>query len=78
MPRVPSPDNLEKIVSTKISKNDYDFLREYAKFSYNKANLEQPTVSHMLRLIVKIFREWCDTHPGSKHTESASGTLGNV
>ncbi len=78
MPRLPSPDNLEKIVSTKISKDDYDFLRKYAKLWYNMDKLEQPTVSHMLRLIVKIFHQWCKSHPDSKYVEPESETRGNV
>lgn len=77
MPRLPSPDNLEKIVSTKISIHDYDFLKKYAKQCYNMDKLEQPTVSHMLRLIVKIFHQWTTSHPGSKYAYPDSETPGN-
>jgi hypothetical protein len=56
MPRK-SGEKLEKVVSTKISLEDFMVLERCAKISYNKNLLKQPTISHMLRLILKIWAE---------------------
>ena len=52
MPRKES-EKLEKVVSTKIPLEDFMVLEKYAKICYNKDLLNQPTISHMLRLILK-------------------------
>ena len=44
---------LEKVVSTKIPLEDFMILEKYPKICYNKDLLNQPTISHMLRLILK-------------------------
>ena len=49
-------EELEKIVSTKLSAGDYQFLQKYAKDAYDAGAIELPTVSHAVRLIVKIKR----------------------
>jgi hypothetical protein len=49
-------ENLEKIVSTKLSAEDYQFLQKYAKGAYDAEAIELPTVSHALRLLVKERR----------------------
>ena len=52
MPRKES-EKLEKVVSTKIPLEDFMVLEKNAKICYNKDLLNQPTISHMLRLILK-------------------------
>jgi len=52
MPRK-TGEKLEKVVSTKISMEDFIVLEKCAKICYNKDLLNQPTISHMLRLILK-------------------------
>jgi hypothetical protein len=42
-----------KVVSTNISLEDFIFLEKYARICYNKNLLKQPTISLMLRLIIK-------------------------
>ena len=53
MPRKSTGEKLEKVVSTKISDNDYMLLQKYAKIHYNADMILQPTISHLLRLIIK-------------------------
>jgi len=50
-------EELEKIVSTKLSSGDYVFLDRYAKALYGRGIIEMPTVSHALRLLVKTKRD---------------------
>jgi hypothetical protein len=52
MPRK-AGEKLEKVVSTKISLEDFMVLEKYARICYNKDLLNQPTISHMLRLVLK-------------------------
>ena len=53
MPRKSTGEKLEKVVSTKISDNDFMLLQKYAKIHYNTDMILQPTISHLLRLIIK-------------------------
>ncbi len=53
MPRKPTGEKLEKVVSTKISVDDFILLEKYARIYYNQNSLVQPTISHMLRWIIK-------------------------
>ena len=53
MPRKSTGEKLEKVVSTKISDNDFMLLQKYAKIHYNADMILQPTISHLLRLIIK-------------------------
>ena len=53
MPRKSTGEKLEKVVSTKISDNDFMVLQKYAKIHYNADMILQPTISHLLRLIIK-------------------------
>ena len=46
---------MEKVVSTKISHADFMALEKYARIRYNENRLRQPTVSRMLRSIVKAW-----------------------
>ena len=53
MPRKSTGEKLEKVVSTKISDNDFMLLQKYARIQYNANMILQPTISHLLRLIIK-------------------------
>jgi hypothetical protein len=53
VPRKPTGERLEKVVSTKISVDDFILLEKYARMYYNQNSLVQPTISHMLRWIIK-------------------------
>ena len=57
MPRKETGEKLEKVVSTKISSEDFAFLEKYARICYNKDLLNQPTISHMVRFVLK---RWAD------------------
>ena len=48
-----SGDKLDKNISSIISLEDFKFLERYAKFYYNTEVLRQPTISHMVRHILK-------------------------
>ncbi|HEX9318995.1 MAG TPA: hypothetical protein VF884_08680 [Nitrososphaeraceae archaeon] len=50
-------ERLEKVVSTKIPLDDYKLLEKYAKIRYNQNKLPLPTISHMLR---RMIRGWAD------------------
>lgn len=54
MPRRRS--GLDRVVSTKVSADDFDFLERYARFSYIKNYIPQPTVSQVLRVMVSDYR----------------------
>lgn len=53
MPRKETGEKLEKVVSTKISLEDFMLLEKYAIIGYNHSLLTQPTISHQLRYILK-------------------------
>jgi anionic cell wall polymer biosynthesis LytR-Cps2A-Psr (LCP) family protein len=53
LPRKIQGEKLEKVVSTNISLADFDLLKKYARINYEVNVLTLPTVSHMLRAIVK-------------------------
>jgi hypothetical protein len=52
LPRKTEGEKLEKVVSTTLSLADFDLLKKYARINY-EVNALTPTVSHMLRRIVK-------------------------
>ena len=52
-PRKTEGEKLEKVVSTTLSVADFDLLKKYARLNYEINALTFPTVSHMLRAIVK-------------------------
>lgn len=53
MPGKTEGEKLEKVVSTTLSVADFDLLKKYARINYEINALTFPTVSHMLRAIVK-------------------------
>jgi hypothetical protein len=53
MPRKETGEKLEKVVSTKISLEDFKLLKKYVKIVYNHSLLTQPTISHQIRYILK-------------------------
>ena len=56
MPRKASAEKLERVVSTNISLDDFEFFSgKYAKIRYNEDKIVQPTRSHLLRLIIKTW-----------------------
>jgi predicted transcriptional regulator len=55
MPRKNTGQKLEKVVSTKIALADFIVLEKYARIRYNENKLRQPTVSRLLRVIIKSW-----------------------
>jgi hypothetical protein len=55
MPKRVTGEQLKKVVSTKLSEDDFNMLQSSAKVFYNRDLILQPTVSHMLRRIVKAW-----------------------
>jgi hypothetical protein len=55
MPRKASAEKLKRVVSTKISVDDFELLGKYTKIRYNEDKIVQPTISHLLRLIIKSW-----------------------
>lgn len=53
MPRISKGEKLEKVVSSNISASDFMLLKKYARIRYNQNKLPQPTISHLLRAIIK-------------------------
>ena len=53
MPRKSTGQKLEKVVSTKISVDDFKLLEKYAKTQYNRRLRVQPIISQLLRRIIK-------------------------
>ncbi len=53
MPRKETGEKLERVVSTKISLEDFMLLEKYAKIGYDHSLLTQPTISHQIRYILK-------------------------
>jgi hypothetical protein len=53
LPRKTEGEKLEKVVSTTLSVANFDLLKKYARINYEINALTFPTVSHMLRAIVK-------------------------
>jgi hypothetical protein len=68
MPRKGS--GLDRVVSTKLPAEDFDFLERYARLCYNKNYISQPTVSHVLRMMVTSYKRWILTHNESKQNVS--------
>ena len=53
LPRKIEGAKLEKVLSTTLSVADFELLKKYARIKYEANELALPTVSHMLRFIVK-------------------------
>ena len=66
-------EDLKRIVSTKLSSDDYLFLENYAKWLYNTGKIELPSVSRALRKMVKLRKEAVKAHQsqGSSDLEKA-------
>jgi hypothetical protein len=60
-------EKLTKVVSTKISEEDYSFLKRKAKILYNDEKLDQPNTSQLLRLIIK---NWVENTRKNETTEN--------
>lgn len=58
MPRREIGETLEKVVSTKISYDDFNLLEKYAKIAYNHNIIRLPTISHMLR---RVIQDWASS-----------------
>ena len=61
MPRKSTGEKLEKVVSTKICDDDFMLLQKYAKIHFNQNQLVQPTISHLLRWIIKRWANFATT-----------------
>ena len=57
MPKRKTGDRLEKVVSSKITKQEFTFLQGQANGLYFAGLIELPTVSHAVRFIIKEWRE---------------------
>jgi hypothetical protein len=57
MPRRPTGEKLDKVISTKIPFSDLQLLEEYARLEYNRRHIPQPTISMLLRLIIARWAE---------------------
>ena len=62
----PNRPRLEKIVSTKITAEDFRLLKIKSKQLYNQNHIELPTVSHLLRWIIT---RWCEKQGSIKYEE---------
>jgi hypothetical protein len=71
MPRKATGEKLEKVVSTKIGLADFIVLEKYARIRYNENRLKQPTISHLLRKLIKL---WAD---GRRKEEVAGPSRSN-
>jgi hypothetical protein len=71
MPRKTTGEKLERVVSTKIGLADFIVLEKYARIRYNENKLKQPTISHMLR---KLIKGWAD----GKRKEEAGSSRDNI
>lgn len=70
MPRERS--GLDRVVSTKLPAEDFDFLERYARLCYIKNYISQPTVSHVLRMMVTSYKRWTLARNESKQNVSPS------
>ena len=52
MPRKTEGEKLEKVVSTKVTATHFKLLEKYARIRYNQNSIAQPTISHLLRIII--------------------------
>ncbi len=57
MPRLSIGEKLDKVVSTTITSTDFEMLKKYAKIRYNQDYITQPTISHLLRAVI---RQWAN------------------
>ena len=46
---------LTKVISTKLGKDNFEFLQNCAKQYYDRGYIRQPTISHVLRIIVQTY-----------------------
>lgn len=55
LPRKEIGEKLEKVISSKLPLADFKFFESYAKKMYIENMINQPTISHVIRYIV---RDW--------------------
>lgn len=55
MPRKKSEEQLGKVISSIISLEDFKLLEKYTRFYYTQGTLKQPTISHIVRHILKVW-----------------------
>jgi hypothetical protein len=72
MPKRVTGEQLKKVVSTKLSEDDFNMLQSSAKVYYNRNLIFQPTVSHMLRRIVKV---WVNSMRKKQNNIANTGTV---
>jgi len=68
VPKKATGEKLEKVVSTKISVDDFILLEKNARMYYNQNWLVQPTISHMLRYIIQ---RWAKVVKGKEIIKNA-------
>ena len=62
------------VVSTKISEEDLELLRQAAKERYEDGQLDDPSVSNLLRLFVKTYIRLWQEDKQSFNTQSVYPT----
>ncbi|MEP6576746.1 MAG: hypothetical protein ABJB85_09990 [Nitrososphaerota archaeon] len=55
MTRKVTGEKLEKVISTKITTKKYELLEKYAREYYIQKNIDQPTVSVLLRTMIDVW-----------------------
>ena len=65
LPRKAEGERLEKVVSTKVTATHFNLLEKYARIRYNENSISQPTISHLLRIIIA---QWA----GARHREESA------
>jgi hypothetical protein len=80
LPRKAEGERLEKVVSTKVTATHFKLLEKYARIRYNQNSISQPTISHLLRIIIAqwavfiqkqesaLDRKTVSSSPGKAHT----------
>jgi hypothetical protein len=53
MPRKKSDEKLTKVISSVVSLEDFNLLEKYARLYYEGRLLKLPTISHLVRFILK-------------------------
>lgn len=80
MPKKSTGEKKEKVISTKISAEDFSLLQRYARAYYNQNFLVQPNMSHILRYILNDWisrvrenkKKATNNRDGKKYPEPAT------
>jgi len=57
-------DRLNVSVSTKISNDDYQLLKQVAQAKFENGKIREPTVSRLLRVWIRVkLKKWREENP---------------